>query len=458
MPRTRAEIGAVGLPIFSGYVALDVNPKLRGVQAAKVYREMILDEPAAGAFVGACNTLFRTDMQVEPGGTTEADKKAAEFLGQCLHDMRDDLSTNLRQLNSVVPFGWCVQELVYKRRGPNTSKFPDGRIGWADWAIRRQESLYRWTNEPNGRVLSFQQRPAPSFELRDIPLTKAIHLVADDTEGSPEGRSALRGMYRQAYFVKNFELLLGISLERFGTGIPVFKQTENADVTQAHLDTFDLIARGLRQNEEAYIRVPFGYDFRFEPSPGLDAQTYLEAITRFRTWALSTVLGEFIALGMGGASGSRALGDSKIDLFLKSLTGYQDRMCAALNRQAVARLFKYNDFGKLTDLPRVSLPAAREYDLAGLASFAEILERIGAFHPTAQDEEMLRKVSDFPDMKLSDIQKLHDADDAAAEKMKEQLAQKKDTPNGDMQTDQGDEPATDAEETQDGGEPDMEEE
>jgi hypothetical protein len=431
----------VGLPIFNGYVSLDLNPKLRGAGAAKIYREMILDEPAAGAFVGACNTLLRTDVQVTPGGSTDRDKQAAEFLEQCLQDMRDDLATSMRRCYSVIPFGWVVQELVYKRRGPNASKFPDGRVGWAGWGFRRQESLHKWGNDTNGTVTEFQQRPAPSYDVRVLPLNKCIHLVADDTEGSPEGRSALRGMYRQAYFVKNFELLFGIALERFGTGIPVFKQTESGTVTEAHLEMFDQIARALRQNEEAYIRVPFGYDFTFAPSPGLEAATYLDAITRFRTWALSTALAEFIALGTGD-TGSFALGKSKIDLFLKALTGYQDRICAAIQRQAVARLFKYNDFGKLTDLPHVTLPAVREYDLQGLATFAEILERVGVFHPTPQDEEAMRRFSDLPDLPLKDIQALFDQDEQEAEAVKEQM-------QGDAQTGQDAEP-TQEEETQRG--------
>lgn len=407
MPRQPAERGAVGLPLFAGRLSLDTNTRLRGPQAMKTYRQMLLDEPACAALKTAILTLFRTDMQVQPGGNTDADKRAAEFLEQCLDDMRESLPTTLRQMAGALDYGFGIHELVYKRRGSGPgSRYDDGRVGWAAWALRRQETLERWETDKNGRVIAFTQRPAPDYKLRTIPFTKAIHVLADDTEGSPEGRSVYRGMYRYWYMVTQFELLMGISLERFGTGLPVFKRLDGVTLTEAQEDTLASIAEGLRQNEFAYLILPPGIDFTFAPSPGLNAATYLATIQRFRVWMLATALAEFIALGTG-ETGSWALGKSKIDLFLRALTGFQDRLTDAINRQAIARLFRMNDFGPLTDLPRVTLPAVREYDLQGLAQFAQVLEGIGAFHPTVEDEELFRNISDLPDLDRATLEELH---------------------------------------------------
>jgi hypothetical protein len=411
MARTKAEIGGLGLPLFNGYLSLDTNARLRGRSGAKIYREMMLDEPCAGAFVAACNTLFRTDLQVTTGGNKEGDKRAGEFLEQCLEDMRDSKDTLLRRSFSSVPYGFSILELVYKRRSGGTgSRYTDGKVGWATWALRRQETLEKWGSDAQGRITDFIQRPAPTYDLRTLPLYKCLHVVADDTEGSPEGRSALRSMYKPAYFVKNLELLWGISLERFGTGIPVFEREDNVELTPEQQQTLEDIAASLRQNEEAYVITPPGIKFRFEPSPGLDADKYKSAILFFRTWALATALAEFITLGTGD-TGSFALGQSKIDLFLKALTGYQDKLCEQINRQAITRLFRYNDFGKLTDLPRVSLPAVKEYDLEKLATFAQILDSIGMFHATPEDEAFIRKVSDLPDIDMQEIEAMHEADE-----------------------------------------------
>jgi hypothetical protein len=414
MARTKAEIGAPGLPLFSGRLSLDLNPKLRGAQGAKVYREMMSDDPACAAFVAACNTLFRADLQVTAGGQSAADEAAAEFVESCFDDMRDSLDMTLRRAFSFVPYGWSIMEFVFKRRD-------DGRVGWSHWGVRRQETLDKWETDAQGRITGFTQRVQwPTIQSHTIPLRKCLHVVADDSDGSPEGKAALRPMYKPAYFAKNLELLWAISLERFGTGVPVFELRENVTtaLTEDQINALEAIAAGLRQNEEAYVITPPGIAFRFEPSPGLDADKYRSAILFFRTWALATGLAEFITLGTGD-TGSYALGESKIELFLKAMTGYQDRLCEAINRQAIPLLMRYNNLGRLTEYPRVSLPAVRQYDLERLGNFTRTLHDVGAFHPTVQDEEMFRKISDLADIDRETLDDLYAQD----EQLKEQMAQ-----------------------------------
>lgn len=414
MARTPAELGASGLPIFAGRLSLETNTRLRWPGAGKIYRQMLNDEPAAAALWTATRTLLRTDIQVSEG----SDKRAQELVQSSLEDMRDSIATKLRQQASALFFGFDIHEIVYKRR-------PDGLVGWADWALRRQDSFERWELDKNGRVTAFTQRPAPSYALLTIPLRKCLHTIADDSEGSPEGRAALRPMYRYWYMVTQFEVLAGISLERFGTGIPVFSQNDNSTATKLTADqetTLANIAAGLRQNEEAYVILPKGMDFRFEPSPGVDASSYLNFIQSFRVWMLSTALAEFIALGTGD-TGSYALGKSKIDLFLKALTGFQDKLCDTINRQAIPQLMRYNGWGDMEEFPQVSLPAVREYDLAGLGGFAKILNSIGAFHPTPQDEEWFRKISDLVDIPIDELEDMHEEDERQAEAMRQDMSQ-----------------------------------
>jgi hypothetical protein len=419
MPRTAAELGRPGLPIFSGRISLDKNPRLRWPAAGKIYRDMLDNEPAAAALWTAARTLLRTDVQVSPSGTTDRDKKASEHIEACLSDMRDGLDTKLKQQASAMFYGFDVHEIVYKRR-------PDGLVGWADWAIRRQETLERWETDPKGRVSAFVQRPAPDYRLTSIPLKKCIHTIADNSDGSPEGRGALRPMYRYWYMVTQFELLAGIGLER-GVGFPVFQRTETVppiQLTEEQEDDLAAQASAIRQNEQAYVMLPPGMTFRFEPMPGVEAASYLAFIQNFRVWMLSTALAEFIALGTGD-TGSFALGKSKIDLFLKALTGFQDKLCDTINRQAIPQLMRFNGWGDLEEYPKVSLPAVREYDLNMIVNFAKTLHDMKAFHATPEDEEWFRKISDLHDIDLETLKKLHDEDDAkaAAERKRMQEAQ-----------------------------------
>ena len=405
MPRTAAELGRSGLPIFSGRISLDKNPRLRWPQAGKIYREMLDNEPAAAALWTAARTLLRTDVQVDAGGTDDRHKRAAAHVEACLGDMRDSLDTKLKQQTSAMFYGFDVHELVYKRR-------PDGTVGWADWAIRRQESLERWGQDTKGRIDAFVQRPAPDYRVTSIPLKKCIHTIADDSDGSPEGRGALRPMYRYWYMVTQFELLAGIGLER-GVGFPVFQRVEAGtpiQLTGAQEDDLAAQAEAIRQHEQAYVLLPPGIQFRFEPMPGVEASSYLAFIQNFRIWMLSTSLAEFIALGTGD-TGSFALGKSKIDLFLKALTGFQNKLCDTINRQAIPQLMKYNGWGDLDGYPTISLPAVREYDLNMIANFAKTLHDMEAFHATPEDEMWLRKISDLHDIDLTTLMQLHNADE-----------------------------------------------
>lgn len=406
MPRPKAEIGATGLPLYSGRLFLDTNRRLRWPDAGRIYRDMLDNEPAAGALRTAVHSLLRTDVQVTPGGRAmrrgrgrpAAERKAAEHVEECLQDMRQPFGTLLRQMASSYFYGFSIHELVYKRR-------PDGLVGWADWGLRRQETLDKWETT-KGRVTAFTQRPAPDYVLRTIPLTKAIHVLADDADGSPEGRGALRAMYRYWYMLTQFELLMGIALERFGTGLPVFERVDaGIDLTPEQEDSLAEQAAALRQNEQAYVLLPPGIKFRFEASPGLNAETYLETIKVFRTWMLTTSLAEFIAQGMGERGVD--LGAKKIDLFLTSLTGLQNKICEAINRQAVPKLLAANGW-EVENPPVVALPAVREYDLQKLGSFAMVLSKIGAFHATPRDEEWFRKISDLADVAIEDLERLHE--------------------------------------------------
>lgn len=442
MARTPAEIGRPGLPIFAGRLSLDTNTRLRWPAAGKIYANMLNDEPAAAALWTATRTLLRTDVQVTPGGQTDQDTRAAEHVEACLKDMRDSIATSLRQMASAMFYGFDIHELVYKRR-------PDGMVGWASWGLRRQETLFKWELDKNGRIAAFTQRPAPDYTLRTIPLKKCLHTIADDVDGSPEGRGALRPMYRYWYMVTQFELLGAIALERFGTGMPVFSRTDDSPsvkLTQAQEDTLAAIAAGIRQNEEAFVLEPPGIRFRFEPSPGIDSASYLAFIQNFRIWMLSTALAEFIALGTGD-TGSFALGKSKIDLFLKALTGFQDKLCDTINRQAIPTLMRYNGWGDLEEYPRVSLPAVREYDLASLGTFAKVLSAIGAFHPTPADEEWFRKISDLVDIDLDELEQLHEEDDAKAEEMRKTMQPQQDEQDMEQPTNGKEEEAIDEMET-----------
>jgi hypothetical protein len=414
LPRTngRAPIGATGLPIFSGYLRLDPNYKLHGLEAIRVYRDMAWNEPACRALLGAALNLLHTTLTPVAGGESDADKEAAEQLGRNLEQMDVPMGTAVRQMYSMLWAGYAIHEQVL-RQGEG------GGVAWAAWEYRRQDSFYRWLTEgDDARVVGWEQRPAPSYRLRQIPLSRCIHVVADDSEGSPEGMSVLRGMYRPWRFLQNFELFMGIAGERFGSGLPVFEVEAGVALTEGDEAAIAAIGDGLRQNERAWLLLPAGVRFRFAESPGLDVNTYLEIIRYLRLVMLSTALADFIGLGtQNSGAGAYSLSQDKSELFLLALNGWQDRVADAINRQAVRRLYalpanRVNRFGTITAPPRVALAPVKRYDLEKLGQFLGVLQKVGAWTPTAADEAYLREISDLMDR--SEAQITQDREEQAA--------------------------------------------
>jgi hypothetical protein len=439
LPMVRAKkteaIGALGLPIYSGYLRLDPVARLNGVEAIRTYRDMRYNEPAVAAFVTAVMNLFSTDLSIEPGGPKRADTKAQRVAQTALECMEQPAAAALRQMYSAVWYGWDVHEVVMKRA-------PDGRIGWRGWELRRQESLQRWLTAPDdaGRVVGFEQRPAPDYRLRAIPFERAIHIVSDDSEGSPEGLSALRGMYRPWYFVKQFELFMGIAGERFGTGVPIFEVGESVAtrLTPTDQETMQAAVEGLRQNEEAGIITPPGVTFRFAESPGLRISDYLEILRYLRIVMLSVAQADFIALGTQQSGGAYSLGKDKSELFLMAVNGYQQRILDALNQQLMPRLFNIaaNRVPGMTALPRFALPAIRRYDLTQLGQFMQLMDSIGALTLTDEDESYLRKITDLLDMTPAQIkQAKEEAKKEAKANMPPQFQGPEDSATGDAADD-----------------------
>ena len=122
--------------------------ELRGLKGVHAYSEMADNDATVGAILFAIEMLMRQcEFHVEPGGDTEKDKEAAEFVESCMHDMERTRTDTLSEILSFLTYGWSYHEIVYKRRVGRTaspitnSKHEDGLIGWRKLPIRSQATL-----------------------------------------------------------------------------------------------------------------------------------------------------------------------------------------------------------------------------------------------------------------------------------------------------------------------------
>src|SRR5512140_2460123 len=115
--RPTDELGVTGLLQFCGQVEETYLAELRWPSAYTKYNEMRRRDPTIASLLNATNLLARgASWSVEPGGTTDADKRAAEFLEQALADMSITIEDAVEDALTGIPFGWAWSEIVYKRR------------------------------------------------------------------------------------------------------------------------------------------------------------------------------------------------------------------------------------------------------------------------------------------------------------------------------------------------------
>jgi hypothetical protein len=375
------EIGATGLSIVWGHVEETYLRELRYPEAAAKYNEMLRRDPTLASLDVAMKLLARTARwSVVPGGNSDADKQAADFMLQAMDDMSHSFDDHIEDALSCVPYGWSYFEIVYKRRdgyqpddNPQpSSSFDDGRIGWRKFAIRKQSSLDHWEFDDAGGLRGMWQRvPASRQTLRFIPIEKSLLYNGRRDAGNPEGLSFFEPIYESWHFVKNLAIIQGIGFERSFVGLPYFGYKTRPSPSDESM--VESVGQALRVGSKAYVAIPENViSFDLKTVTHTNATSILDTIKYYRELMLMTVLAQFLALGLNGV-GSLALGRDQSTLFLMCIDGLLDKVAAVLNRFAVPRLFRYNDFGTLTAYPQITHTTVQKPNLPELASYLSAL-------------------------------------------------------------------------------------
>jgi hypothetical protein len=163
--------GSRGLRQYSGWLREDYLPQLLGREAARVYREMLDGSAIVGAMLFAIQqAMRRVEWKIEAPGDSDKSTAEVKFVESLMQDMTHTWGDFVAEALSMLPFGYSINELVYKRRLGDTpngnrafdsstakfappiapqdkqppSKFSDGRIGWHRLPIRGQETIIKW--------------------------------------------------------------------------------------------------------------------------------------------------------------------------------------------------------------------------------------------------------------------------------------------------------------------------
>jgi hypothetical protein len=412
------ELGATGLRRTAGYVDEEFLPQLKGRKAVQIYREMADNDPVIGSLLFSVDRLLRqVDWRVEPASQKDEDKKAAEFVEQCMEDMSTTWDDLITEILTMLPYGYSWHEIVYKRRiGPwekdnkKRSRFTDGKIGWRKIPIRAQETFQRWVFDETGGIKAYVQIPPPYYKMITIPIEKSLLFRVSTAKGNPEGRSFLRNAYRPYYMKKRLEEIEAIGAERDLAGLPMArvpsdylsaaKGTDKAKMVEA----FRQMVRSVRRNEQEGVIIPRMvdpdtkqdmFDFALLNSGGGRQFNINEIIQRYEERILMTVLADFILVGHQG-TGSYALHTDKTGLFRASMNSISSSIADVFNRYAIPRLFEVNGW-KVEQLPKLIPGDIDPPDLTQLSQFMGQLTTAGLqWFPDPELEKFLRDAARLP--------------------------------------------------------------
>lgn len=351
------DLGFPGLNISGGLLSEEFHTDLRGRNGIRVYKEMRDNDPIVGAMLFAVTMMMRqAKWRVRPFDDSTQMQEQADIIKSMMDDMRETWNDFLSDMLSMLVFGWSFHEIVYKKRNgytnpddENSSKYSDGLLGWKSFALRPQDTLDRWLDDPTtGRILGMRQKTLTG-QIAEIPFSKGLLFRPSQWKNSPEGRSILRTAYRPWKFKKRFEELEGIGVERDLAGLPKLSPAEGVNLwDETRPDMVSLrrqaeeLVRNVRMDEQMGLVIPHGWEFELVSTGGARAHNVGEIIGRLNNMIAMTCMADFIILGHNNRYGSKALAGNKTQMFQSAINGFLDGTDEILNNLALPRIYALN--------------------------------------------------------------------------------------------------------------------
>lgn len=424
------DFGSYGLRQYSGWVREEFLPQLVGREAARVYREMLDNSSVIGSMMFAIIQAMRgVKWRVEAPGDSDASTAETKFVESLMDDMSHTWEEFIVEALSMLGYGFCVNEIVYKKRmgtqedegygkrtasgtptgiedAPPNSNHKDGRIGWRRLPIRGQDTILKWFFDINGQITGVTQQPWVGM-LIDIPIEKMLLFRPNVHKNNPEGRSVLRNAYRSYWFVKRLEELEAIMFERM-SGFPVLyvpndllEQAQMGGNPQAAaaLTAYKSMVTNVRINEQMGALLPSDpyrdqdgkainlrmFDFQLlTPAHGSRSVTMNDTIERHKLDMLMTLLCDFIELGHE-VRGTNNLAVTRVDMFYAAIEGWLTSIASVMNRYAIPRVWRINALNPAS-MPQLRPDMATRVDLDGLGGFIKNLADAGM--PLFPDEDL----------------------------------------------------------------------
>ena len=235
-PAINREVAVItnGQDITRGYlgpllVPYDTVLRDRSGYDLRLYESVLSDPMVKSSLEQRQLAVTKCEWGVEPGGTSRADKKAAEFMKEQLHAVGWDNIT--RKMLFGLFYGYAVSELIYAR---------DGAQIVLDECRVRHRRRFRFDNEGHLRLLTYEHM------LHGLPAEPPYfwHFSCGaDHDDEPYGLGLAHWLYWPTLFKRQDLKFWLIFLEKFGmpTAKGSYQSGASAEEKQALLNAVSAI-------------------------------------------------------------------------------------------------------------------------------------------------------------------------------------------------------------------------
>ena len=333
--------------------ALEHIPELQYPLNIPVFGMMRKDAQIAAVLAGYTLQIRRASWAVDGAGCNpQVVKRVADDIGLPVAGEDKPGAARVRGVSWTQHLRSALLSLPYGHMGMEMlAELRDGKARLTALADRMPHTISEIHVDPSSGDFLGVSQDATLATLAGKPQIPADRMVwyAHEREGSSwQGRSLIRSAYGPWVFKRELQVILAQSSKRFGMGIPTIVWDIDPTPTQ-HADALRAVT-AMRAGNEAGLVLPRGARLELAAQTGTTPDT-LGFIKWLDLQIAKSAMMQHLDLGSTD-SGSRALGETFVDVLMMAIQAEAEDLAEAFTRQVCARLVEWNE-GTDEPVPRV---------------------------------------------------------------------------------------------------------
>lgn len=284
------------------------------------YKALLRDDQVKAAFGQRLDAMVAKEIIVEPGGTSPADKKAAEFIKAQLEAINFDAAC--RKMAHAQFYGYSVAEILWA--------FDGMQVGIDAIKVRKFDR-FRFDGAGRLRLIT---KTSPKGEF--MPDRKFwVSTVETDNDDDPYGLGLAHFLYWPVYLKRNGLRFWAVALEKFGMPTAIGKHHPGASEN----DVANLLSLLSAIHGQAAVTVPEGQEIKLLEAMRSSGGDHKEFVAYLDAMIAKVIVGQTSTTDSGSWRGTANVHKDVRDEIIKADT---DLLCGSFNNGPIRWLTEWN--------------------------------------------------------------------------------------------------------------------